>query len=740
MKIYSLLLAATITIIAATSCQKDEALPGYNSKEALLNRLISDDAKYFFDKDYISKHNPHIKQIIQPRGETELLDSLFNYLLLLQISDPYAEELVEQIGFPIWTGAIVHQTNYRQPCISVPAANVTDSMTAGIIMAVLHEGNWYPWYVTRDTLYNFVTATTVSDTNIGVYVAGILSFDHNLFAVLDSIMYEIYTVHHVHFTGNEEPIVPRTADCFLVQQQFTYMGPCDPAPDWVYMYECTEELTDYYSTIFCIESGGGGPSDVGQGFGGGGGGGGSTGGNNGNGNNGGSGISCPCGCTPTLEPFLCMAAYNLNYYGGSFIVAFNNLLPYLGSAQADWLLTMNSASTSYLESLEDFLNNFSTNQTTNGQIINFYISYLMDSRISTYMSLEDFGNLLLPYLPQFNIWERMWLSRNLDILNDANIEDFLLMLNNVNATPAQMDVISWAQSFSEEEGYSDASLLFAHDVFTATALYPEIRTDRCEELFDWLQDLESDEEILVPCMPSSQGRPTSFWIEVASFTPPTSVLDHVQSSGYEMQFIDDATNPIVNLDYFSIAIQTMPKKANGQTMTDEEFINYFRLNIGTFTETAWTPITSDNALWTSSDPLGAILNITIPFDDGGVVTSDHDACCWVFSTVKDPGLFNEVGTHPVSGNRQFGMTTENGVKTFFIKGADRSKNLLGQIVGYGPADDFWETTITNVKEFINATAQAGQCSINTPDKNRPNWIQERAKLMSSSPLTNIGCE
>jgi hypothetical protein len=80
------------------------------------------------------------------------------------------------------------------------------------------------------------------------------------------------------------------------------------------------------------------------------------------------------------------------------------------------------------------------------------------------------------------------------------------------------------------------------------------------------------------------------------------------------------------------------------------------------------------------------------------------------------------------------------VKTFFIKGADRSKNLLGRIVGYGPADEFWETTLANVEEFIEAQAQGGQCSINTPDKNRLNWTSLREQLMSSSLINDISCD
>ena len=743
MKIQSLLVAATISLVVVTSCQKDEAPIGYISREALINGLTSDNAKNFFEKDFISKNNPYIKQFIQPRGETELLDSLFNDLLFLQISDPYAEELIEQIGFPIWAGAIVHQTNHRQPCISIPTANVTDSMTAGIITSVLYEGDWYSWFVTRDTLYNFVSATTVPDTNIGVYVAGILSFDHHLFAFHDSIMFELYTDYHVKFTDNNEVILPRAADCFIVQQEFSYIGPC--GFDVIcYNPSCTKEYTDYYSTIFCTETGGGSPTDVGQGIGGGGsgGGGGNTGGeNNGNGNgsgNGGSGISCPCGCTPFLEPYLCMTGVNLTNYGAAFILSFNAILPYLGSVQADWLLQYGT--TSFLEDLEDFLNNFSPNQMTNGQLLNYYISYLQDERISNHMSMVDFGNLLLPYMPHFNTWELIWLGKNLNILDDANIENFLHMLNDVNASPEDMDLMSWSQTFTAEEGYSDASIIFAHDVFALIDVYPDIRTDRCEELFDLLEDLENDDDLIDLCMPSSQGRPFSFWAELTSFTPPSTVLDHVENSGYEMQFIDDANNPNVNLDYFSISIQTMPKKPNGQTMTDEEFINHFRLNLTSFTENTWTPISSDNTLWNSNNPLGSILTVHIFGDNGGIVSSEHDACCWVFSTVKVPGLFTIVGTHPVSGNRQFGITTENGVKTFFIKGADRSKNLLNLVLGYGPADDFWETTLENIEAFIEAPAQGGQCSINVADKNRPNWISVRQQLMSSNPITNIGCD
>jgi hypothetical protein len=74
--------------------------------------------------------------------------------------------------------------------------------------------------------------------------------------------------------------------------------------------------------------------------------------------------------------------------------------------------------------------------------------------------------------------------------------------------------------------------------------------------------------------------------------------------------------------------------------------------------TSFDPIPQDEALWNSSNPLSTIISISIALDDGNVVCSDFQSCCWVFTTLQalwKPFTWKD-GVHPVSGNRQFGIS------------------------------------------------------------------------------------
>lgn len=275
------------------------------------------------------------------------------------------------------------------------------------------------------------------------------------------------------------------------------------------------------------------------------------------------------------------------------------------------------------------------------------------------------------------------------------------------------------------------------------ALVPEIILDRCTELFNIVNS--NPNALLLPCFSSSDPHPISFWSELASFSPNQTVLNKVDSDGFEMQFIEDSNFPNVNLDFFSMQIQQMPKKLNGQTMTNEELISHFRININTYSNVgiygcSFEPILSDNALWASSNPLGAIVNIDIPGNDNGaVVCSDFQSCCWVFSTLKYPGLFG-IGPHPVSGNRQFGIAENGGNKYFYIKGVDKSKNWLSYIFGYSGGDGLWNTTVDGFKDFITDEIQDGEATVNPPDLQRPNWNSIKSQLLSTSSINQINCE
>lgn len=182
----------------------------------------------------------------------------------------------------------------------------------------------------------------------------------------------------------------------------------------------------------------------------------------------------------------------------------------------------------------------------------------------------------------------------------------------------------------------------------------------------------------------------------------------------------------------------------GGHVPDPVFANH-RLNINDFTDfpqfgTVFEPIPGDINLWNSTNPLGSIIEIDIPVDDGAVVCSDYNSCCWIFSTVKDPVLFNNLGSHPINGSRQFGIAENGGNKYFYNKGCERANNIISKIFGYFPQDALWSGMLDNFKGWINDAAQGGQAGIMGVTTQRPSWNSVQQILMSSSPITTIPCE
>jgi hypothetical protein len=77
----------------------------------------------------------------------------------------------------------------------------------------------------------------------------------------------------------------------------------------------------------------------------------------------------------------------------------------------------------------------------------------------------------------------------------------------------------------------------------------------------------------------------------------------------------------------------------------------------------------------------------------GVVASAVEADHWIFSTISDTDLgrlplFGAIGTHPVTGHRQFGATANpDGTLTLYTRGVDRTtgkvETLLNDFVFFG---------------------------------------------------------
>jgi len=130
------------------------------------------------------------------------------------------------------------------------------------------------------------------------------------------------------------------------------------------------------------------------------------------------------------------------------------------------------------------------------------------------------------------------------------------------------------------------------------------------------------------------------WLATAKFTPNASIIDKLntlKNSGLDaflfgekiarIQSIDDASSPVVNMDYFPININQMPI-VNGQRLSPDQFILYLRTNLDSFTDGTkiFTPYNNygidDTAKWNSNDPTGSILALDIKGpDNASVITS-----------------------------------------------------------------------------------------------------------------------
>ncbi|WP_241280135.1 hypothetical protein [Chryseobacterium cucumeris] len=253
------------------------------------------------------------------------------------------------------------------------------------------------------------------------------------------------------------------------------------------------------------------------------------------------------------------------------------------------------------------------------------------------------------------------------------------------------------------------------------------------------------------------------WQTVAQHNVPQSVKDKLQNiknqtswwSNWQITDLDDGASAKINMDVFPIQINSLPNKPNStQKYTPEEFFNFFRLNLNLFAE-KFTPIVdnyygiNDTFLWNSSNPLGALIHIEIPIDNGTVICSGFGPKAWVFSTIKAPMSMGYDGIHPVAGNRLFGYYVNPSDNTMYIytRGVDRvsqvatnSPNLANYLIetsAFFGADQLWKGMQDKLSKYIN---DRGGNASKLPEKTyRPNYTKIRNYLKGKAPLSSLGC-
>lgn len=215
----------------------------------------------------------------------------------------------------------------------------------------------------------------------------------------------------------------------------------------------------------------------------------------------------------------------------------------------------------------------------------------------------------------------------------------------------------------------------------------------------------------------------------------------------KVQNIANASSSVVNMDYFPVVVATLPT-INGHQMTPDELLSMIRKNMNNFvdsTKTGFKPYNyygiDDRYLWQTNNPNGAIMDLSIPFDHGSVITTYDPMASskWIFTTIHDP----QNGDHPVSGNREFGYTANtDGTFTFFTKGVDRLTNLSGaflqSITGtpFHKADELWLSFQTGIFNFISQNG--GSSYVPAPSILRPDWDVVRGVMNRSLPLSSLG--
>ncbi len=251
------------------------------------------------------------------------------------------------------------------------------------------------------------------------------------------------------------------------------------------------------------------------------------------------------------------------------------------------------------------------------------------------------------------------------------------------------------------------------------------------------------------------------WQDIATHQIPQSVKTKLQNipnqnsywSSWNITDLDDGAGARINMDLFPIKISTMPNKPNStQKYTPAEFFDFFRKNINLFAE-KFTPIEDnyynihDTALWNSSNPLGSLIHINIPIDDGTVICSGFSTNTWIFSTIKAPLGWSYDGIHPVSGNRAFSYYMEGSTMYIYTRGVDRTSyinndntpkiNYIMEAIAFAGADDLWSEMQNKLSTYVNN--RGGSSNPVTPVKYRPNYEKIKNYLKGQIPLSSVGC-
>lgn len=358
-----------------------------------------------------------------------------------------------------------------------------------------------------------------------------------------------------------------------------------------------------------------------------------------------------------------------------------------------------------------------------------------------------------------NYNELLWLNSNADFA-----QGIWSMLSNSSSTETK-NFAKWGIGFASANNISwtqfQPMLNFAQEFLSKN---PD--TINPEQIFQRIIDLDNavkQNPNLLLDITCAQLNQLDDWSNLANHPIPQSVKDKMKNiknqtdyyNNWEISDLDDGLGARLNMDLFPVKITTMPKKPNSnQRYTPAEFFDFFRKNINLFAE-KFTPMEDnyygihDTALWNSTNPLGALIHIQIPLDDGTVVCSGVSTNTWIFSTVKAPLDWYHDGVHPVAGNRAFSYYTNpnDGSITIYTRGIDRVShnysdkaavaNHIIESLAFTGADNLWDDMQNKLSAYI--ISKGGQAIKEQAVKYRPKYAKIKDYIKGKTPISSLNC-
>jgi hypothetical protein len=347
-----------------------------------------------------------------------------------------------------------------------------------------------------------------------------------------------------------------------------------------------------------------------------------------------------------------------------------------------------------------------------------------------------------------------WANQNISLFNN--------IVNNLCFDSSQQNkqFINWQVNFLSNNSNITKEQFQPMIDFAQKFLSENPDTINPEQIFNRLKLLDdlfkTNPDILLD-IPCSQ---LPYWKDLANHQIPQQVKDklktvnsntHWYNNDLEIQNLDYSKSYTINMDVYPIKISTLPNKpGTNQKFTPAEFFNYFRLNINNFTDVnhgKFYPVVDSNIgvndtnLWSSSSPLGSLVTIKIPLDEGTVICSGYNSQAWIFTTVKSPWD----GEHPVSGNRLFGYYMDGNDMYIYTRGIDRFTSTYStpevirelENLGYSKASDMWKNMQTLLSNFVNSNNGASQVIPGVDYV--PNYIFVKEYLKGQRSLNSLGC-